>query len=249
MGLVHPEDSLIRLAVCNSHYVMKSDYIHQSRFQSPDADTLVFAIVPGIETTGGNFNGAYSMDQDGELKKRGYFEETLYLTGAGVKRSFPNSFKSLLTGIEDSPKELAIYKMAIKRFQASFTIADYDIDLYRTQKEFDRIEAAKKERIREAEQLEQRYQLHVELIRSAAENAFANQTVSLEMAHQLVATGLMKPSTERRRYYHFPGEDTFIWYDFTKEGTRHAGYIGFDSDLRLISIDERYPTKNLIYIK
>ena len=112
-GLVRPEESQIRQLVCQRHDIQFD--LEQSRPKEADLDTLIFAVVPGISFAGGNFNGAYSMDQDEALKKSGNFDQAVYLTNEGIRITFPISLESLLVEFQSWPDEVAA-KTAIKQY-------------------------------------------------------------------------------------------------------------------------------------
>lgn len=241
IGLVLPEESRVRQLVCQRHVVQPFCKIDQSRLQEVDADALIFAVVPGISSASGNFNGAYSMDQDGVLKENGNFNQAAYLTSVGVRITFPIFFDSLLTESRDWPNEVAAYKTAIERYRANVTQADLRRAQRQEQEETDR-----QERIREAERVEQLRQQHAGLIRSAAENALANRIVPLDVVRQLDVVGLLRPSTTFRSGSLFPGECSILRYEFG-ETEKHSGLLGFDENNALLSIDERYPVERQLY--
>lgn len=242
-GLVRPEESQIRQLVCPNHVVQPFDKIDQAHLQEPDANALIFALVPGITSEGGNFNGAYSMDQGRALQKRGSFEQASYLTSIGVRTTFPISFESLLAEISGWPDELTAYKTAVEHYRANVTQAD----VRRTQRQ-QQEEIERQERIRAADCAEQLRQQHAELIRSAAETALANRTVPLKVVNQLDAVGLLRSSTNFRSGSLFPGECSILRYEFGEEEKR-SGLLGFDEHNALLSIDERYPANRQLYRK
>lgn len=242
-GLVRPEESQIRQLVCQRHVIQPFDKVEQSRFQESDADALIFAVVPGTPSMGGNFNGAYAIDQDGTLKENGDFDQAAYLTSVGVRTTFPMSFESLLAEAKDWPDEVATYKTAVGQYRANTTRAD----LRQTQRQ-EQEEAERQERVRKAKQVEQLHQQHAGLIRSAAENALTNRTVPLDVVHQLDVVGLLRPSTSFRSGSLFPGECSILRYEFD-ETEKRSGLLGFDENNVLLSIDERYPVDRQLYRK
>lgn len=239
-GLVRPEKSPIRQIVCQRHVVQPFDKVDPSRLQEADADALIFAVVPGTPSIGGNFNYAYSTDQARALKKNGNFDQVTYLTSVGVRTTFPTSFRSLLAEVSSWSDELAAYKTAIEKYRSNMTEAD----LRRTKQE----ETERQERIREAERMDQLRRQHAGLIRSAAESALANRTVRLDLVRQLNAAGLLQPSTSFRCSSLFPGEYNILHYKFDSDETgKCIGFLGFDKNDLLISIDERYPVDRQLY--
>ncbi len=243
-GLVHPQETPIRQLVCHRHIIQPFDKMDPSRFQEADADALIFAVVPGIPSEGGNFNSAYSMAQAGALKENGDFDQAVHLTSVGVRTAFPASLESLLIKAPSWPDELMAYKTSVAQYRADMK----QVDFRHTQRQ-QQEKADKQKRICENERVNHLRQQHVELIRSVAENAITNRTVPPEMVRQLNAVGLLRLSTKFRSSSIFPGEATTLWYDFTEKDTRHAGYIGFDSDLQLLSVDERFPKNNQVYLR
>jgi hypothetical protein len=104
---------------------------------------------------------------------------------------------------------------------------------------------AEEERGRE-ERLRTEYK---KLICETAKAAINEKSVSAGSIRTLSELGLLKPSTAFRGGELFPGESSVLWYDFTEEEVRYAGYIGFDSNLQLLSVDERFPRDNEVYIR
>ncbi len=90
---------------------------------------------------------------------------------------------------------------------------------------------------------------HAQLILAVAKAAINEKSVPVDRIRTLSELGLLKPSTNFRRGAQFPGESSILWYDFTENETRYAGYIGFDSNLQLLSVDERFPRENQVYLR
>lgn len=90
---------------------------------------------------------------------------------------------------------------------------------------------------------------HEQLIRAVAKMAINNKVVPADSVRTISQLGLLEPSTSFRGVTQFPGESSVLRYEFTEEGTEYAGYIGFDSDLRLISVDERFPENKQVYLR
>lgn len=231
-GLVRPDESPLRQLVCQRHVIQPLDTVEQSRLQQEGADALIFVVVPGTPSMVGNLSGAYLMDQDLNLKKNGDFDRAAYLTSAGFRTTFPRSFESLLTEAKDWPNEFKAYKKAIGECLVNLTQADQ----LRKQEEVNRHGAK--------HQLKQ----HDELIRSAVDNALTNLTVPLDVVSQLNAVGLLQSSTGFRSSSQFPGEHSVLNYEFDKE-KKYFGFLGFDRNNVLISIDERYPMGRRLYRK
>jgi hypothetical protein len=89
---------------------------------------------------------------------------------------------------------------------------------------------------------------HAPLILTVVKAAIDERSVTTKDVQKLLELGLLKPSTAFRGGAQFPGESLILWYDYTEGKTRHTGYIGFDSKLQLISIDERFPKMNQVYL-
>lgn len=89
---------------------------------------------------------------------------------------------------------------------------------------------------------------HAQLIRAVARSAISEKLAPADSIRALSELGLLKPSTSFRSGALFPGESSILWYDFTEEGIRFAGYIGFDPDFQLLSVDERFPMENQVYL-
>lgn len=90
---------------------------------------------------------------------------------------------------------------------------------------------------------------HAQLIHAVAKMVIYEKLVPADSIRTVSELGLLKPSTSFRGGALFPGESSILWYDFTEEETRYAGYIGFDSDLQLLSVDERFPKDNRVYLQ
>lgn len=90
---------------------------------------------------------------------------------------------------------------------------------------------------------------HAQLIIAVAKAAINEKSVLANDIRMLSELGLLKSSTSFRGGALFPGESSILWYDFTKDETRYTGYIGFDADLKLLSVEERCPRYNKVYLR
>jgi len=79
-------------------------------------------------------------------------------------------------------------------------------------------------------------------------DAFYNKHVDSDDVKRLMEFGLLEPTTDFRGGTQFPGECWFFCYDFFENDERLFGYIGFDKDLALISIDKRLPFEEEVYL-
>lgn len=239
-GLVSPEESQIRQLVCQKHAVQPWDKVEKSRLQQTDADSLMFAVVPGTPSMDGNLNGGYLMDQDGALKENGDFDRAAYLTSVAIRTTFPGVFELLLAEAKDWPAAFVIYKTGVEQYRrANIT--------HQTQRQ-EQEETNRQERICEVERVEQMRQQHAGLLRSAVENALVKRTVPLDVVSQLDMVGLLQSSTSFRSGSLFPGECSILRYEFD-ETERRMGFLGFDENNALLSIDERYPGGQQLYRK
>lgn len=84
-----------------------------------------------------------------------------------------------------------------------------------------------------------------------AVDAMENRTCTLNkrLADKLLDSGDLRPSTDFRSTTRFPGEEWVVKYSFTRDGVSHMGYIGFDQELSLLSVDTRYPVDKRYYRK
>ncbi len=98
--------------------------------------------------------------------------------------------------------------------------------------------------------VDQKNQVSVNLIRHIEDlvltvlDGQTNVTLGREFAEELIKSGLLKESAVyRESIYH--GEKYVLHYEFSKRGgdktERYAGFLGFNEDFRLITIDERLP--------
>lgn len=87
------------------------------------------------------------------------------------------------------------------------------------------------------------------LIRSVVERALKNRKVSPEATKKCHTTELFEGTSNFRCYVLFPGESMTLRYDFLKKSQRYMGYLGFDDQKTLISVDERAPKKQMFYRK
>jgi hypothetical protein len=111
-------------------------------------------------------------------------------------------------------------------------------------------EEARKLRAKEKQEREENLRTeNAQLIVAVAKAAINGKAVSADSIRKLSELGLLKRSTTFRGGALFPGESFILWYDFTGEKTRFAGWIGFDSDLNLISVDEHLPKENQVYLR
>ncbi|MGD0977308.1 MAG: hypothetical protein ABR875_03380 [Minisyncoccia bacterium] len=90
---------------------------------------------------------------------------------------------------------------------------------------------------------------HTQFILKVTKEAFSKQGVSKEDAKKLFDLGLLERSTTFRSGALFPGEAFTLLYDYTEDGIEQMGFIGFDSNLELISIDGRLPNQGWIYLR
>ena len=140
-------------------------------------------------------------------------------------------------------------------YTVDFVITKDKSDIRRNleqQVESERIYAKIKE---QEEAFQRRLVENANLINSYAELAITKKELPARTVWVgLYEKGLLKPSTTFRSTTLFPGEEFLLRYDFTKcdEGgltQTYAGFIGFDKNLALISIDERLPVDNTVYIE
>lgn len=111
-------------------------------------------------------------------------------------------------------------------------------------------EEARKLRAKEEQDREENLRIeHAELIRTAAKAAINEKSIPADSIKTLSKLGLLTQSTTFRSSVLFPGESVIFGYDFTENEVRYVGYIGFDSDLQLLSVDERLPKDNMVYLK
>ncbi|MCX6784635.1 MAG: hypothetical protein NTV81_01715 [Candidatus Komeilibacteria bacterium] len=239
--MVAPEESLIQRLICCEHTIRDAHIIEKSCLQETNANALIFAVVPAIASTDDNFNGAYSMDQAEALKERGNFSQAIYLTSMGIRMTLPTSFNALLAEVPNWPDELMAYITALEYYCANNAPSEGGGQLERN--------ILGRRGWRQFEHLKQLHQQHAELIQSTIENAIINKLVPVDVANQLDTIGLIEATTEFRHVRLFPGECGMLRYEFEKAGERHMGYLGFDENKALISIDERLPAKHLLYRK
>ncbi|MBI2628258.1 MAG: hypothetical protein HYW71_02390 [Candidatus Niyogibacteria bacterium] len=90
---------------------------------------------------------------------------------------------------------------------------------------------------------------HAQLIRTVAKAAINRTPIDSSDIQMLSKLGLLKASTKFRSEILFPDESAILLYNFIENEIIYAGYIGFDINLQLISIDEFFPRKNRVYLK
>ncbi len=90
---------------------------------------------------------------------------------------------------------------------------------------------------------------HAQLIRMTVRSAIDSKSVPLDDVKTLDGIGLLRSSTNFRHFELYPGECSVLEYQFAEGETVFSGFIGFDSDLHLISIDERLPTTKTVYLR
>lgn len=88
-----------------------------------------------------------------------------------------------------------------------------------------------------------------QLIRQVVKMAINERTVTIDDVKILFELNLFRPSTTFRSELLFPGEVSFLRYDFTENKIRYLGLIGFDQDFKLLSIEERLPESKLTYLR
>ncbi len=122
-GLVQPQESAVREVICDKHKLGARSTIPPSHLfpVEPGTNALVFAVVPGIPFKGKNFNGAYSLSQDGQLRKSGYFPNTVYLASDDVGQMLPTLFRTVMDESSHWSEKLAFYKAALEHYRVNIT--------------------------------------------------------------------------------------------------------------------------------
>lgn len=242
-GLVKPEESLSRGVLCGVHRRILNEKIDPSSLTEDTIDDLVFTLVPGIPAPGGNFNGAYAIDQAYSLTRNGYFDQPSYVLGGHVARCLPNALTSLIKELSN-PKTDPFYKAAVDEYAKRPKY--YPPSLTKEQKE-------RQEKILHEIKLNKQLIFNnSNLFRSTIEDVLLNRQVDASVVKQLKESGILEPTSDFRRYSHLPGEAYLFHYEFEPEQTDQqgkAGFLGFDDNLELISIDERSPAEKLLYRK
>lgn len=109
---------------------------------------------------------------------------------------------------------------------------------------------------REAEGLQRKEELgrkrelrgqYEQIITRLAKSALNKKSTGIDDVRTLSEVGLLEPTTTFRNSL-CPREALIFWYDFVEEGVRYVGYVGFDHGLQLVSIDERLPQPNQVYL-
>ncbi len=92
------------------------------------------------------------------------------------------------------------------------------------------------------------------LVRSAAEQALAGRAISERTLKLLREQNLLKDSTRFRCNSQFPGERQTLQFEYNVANPHNpdgydkvAGFIGFDVDFQLLSIDQRAPDRAVFY--
>ena len=73
--------------------------------------------------------------------------------------------------------------------------------------------------------------------------------VSPELLEKLQKFGLFRPASQYQSLEQFPGVAWRLPYSFVIDGETHAGFLGFDENMNLLSIDKRWPTSEQIYLR
>lgn len=217
----------ISIAICSGHLSL----VHESSTPEEVRDSLVFSVAKGAMGFGANFNGAFSTDQEGAIKKAASFADTVFVSAQDVEKCCPNSFAELLRTLPTFPPELSSFRDAVSRWQD---------------------EAAKRRKKRDArEDARRRRREDVSLLaNTVAKNAVLRKLpVKTQWARALKAKGLMRPSTVFRTTSLFPGEAYTLWFDFRNDNQDHYGYLGFDKDFKLVSFDIRSPVEQLVDLR
>ena len=97
-------------------------------------------------------------------------------------------------------------------------------------------EEAKRARIRETN-----YSTIERFATSYLENGLVDSTA----LGDLKRLGIIEPTTPKRSETY--GEDTFLRYDFERDGVRHAGFFGFNDNGELIVDDRRLPEWKVLF--
>lgn len=107
------------------------------------------------------------------------------------------------------------------------------------------------ERLRDQAEHERKENLranNAQLIERIVRMAISEKAIPADSGKTLSEIGLLEPSTTFRGGARFPGETWLLRYDFTEGDKRFSGFIGFDADLKLLSVDERFPKDNQVYL-
>lgn len=84
------------------------------------------------------------------------------------------------------------------------------------------------------------------LTRTVAQKALRERVIGADDARQLEELQLLRKSTASRSSL-FPGEKFLLPYNFHDGKEEHVGFLGLDSELNLLSIDERSPESKCLY--
>jgi hypothetical protein len=87
----------------------------------------------------------------------------------------------------------------------------------------------------------------IECIVSLVLNACQTKvTLDRDLAQKLIEFHLLKESTPYRKSVYL-GEEYVLHYDFSHKREVRTGFLGFDKDFKLITIDERYPIERVVH--
>jgi hypothetical protein len=108
-------------------------------------------------------------------------------------------------------------------------------------------EALAEKKKREAE--EETRKQNSQFISATVKAAIKGDVIEVKDVKRLEELGLLEESTSFRSGAAFPGERTMFRYDFSEGEIKYMGFIGFDAEYHLISVDQRFPQEKQIYLR
>ena len=230
-GLVKPGKSKVSMIICSGHEL--AEHFTEEIISKPDTDAMIFAVIPAM-TSEDIYPKTFSLELEDLLKSLGDFDKAKYVLDYSVKANFPYLFDLLMESFRSWPDEMQLYKMAIHRYLKNvsrFSPGPKSIP----------VQNKKKERVAQRNLRD----TFTDLIAEVANLALDKKNVPIKTVRQLNFLDLLKPSTNFRRCSLFPGEATILFYKLADK----IGFLGFNENLELISIDQRVPFETKQYRK